>query len=132
MCKILIVEDDPANMFLYRKTLENSGHDIIMATNGDEACEIARKYNPDMILLDIYLPGKNGFEVFDELKSSGGRCATIPVIFASASFDIGFIVQKTGVPREYIMRKPINFVELNGLVKKIQDSSTNCKDLSYA
>lgn len=132
MCKILIVEDDPVNMMLYRRTLENSGHDIIMSSSGSDACDVARRYDPDMILLDVFLPGKDGFEIFDDLKQGDDHCASIPIIFASASFDKDFIIEKTGVSREYVMRKPINFEELNSLVKKAQESITNRKTHSYA
>jgi DNA-binding response OmpR family regulator len=131
MNKILIVEDDPVNMFLYRKALENDDNEIIMSSNGNDACEIARRYDPDIILLDVFLPGKSGFDVFDELKSSDDRCANIPVIFASASFDKESIIEKTGCPRELVMQKPINFRELISLVNRIK-SNINNKTHRYA
>jgi DNA-binding response OmpR family regulator len=108
-------------MHLYRQTLRNSGHDIIMSANSDEACNIARKYDPDMILLDIMIPSEKGFNIFEDLKSGNDRCSNVPIIFTSA-IDVNIVVEKTGVSKDYIMRKPINFGELNGLVKKIQNN----------
>ncbi len=68
--KILIVEDNQVNMELFVDLLEVSGYEYICAMNGKEALEIAKKENPDIVLLDIQLPGMDGLTVGRILKSS--------------------------------------------------------------
>jgi len=132
MCKVLIVEDDAINMFLYRKILENEGHDVLMSSTGSDAIEMAKRYNPDMVLLDIFLPGRSGFDIYNEMKEDKDL-SSIPVVFASASFDNDAVIEKTGIARERVMRKPINFETLTSLVKQIlQERILNHKNLSYA
>jgi len=80
--KILIVEDSKLNQEVLRRILADE-HTIILAQTGDEALELARNEHPDLILLDIILPGMDGFDVLTELKKSD-KTRTIPVIIISA------------------------------------------------
>ena len=80
--KILIVEDSKLNQEVLRRILADD-HTVILTQTGDEALELARTEHPDIILLDIILPGMDGFEVLTELKKSD-KTRTIPVIIISA------------------------------------------------
>src|SRR5665647_913162 len=79
---ILIVDDTPANISLFEAILSNE-YLTRAATRGKEALEIAKKTPPDLILLDIMLPGMDGYEVCRALKSSSVT-RNIPVIFVTA------------------------------------------------
>jgi diguanylate cyclase (GGDEF)-like protein len=84
--KILIVDDTPQNIDVLSTTLADSGADLLVATHGQRALELARKVLPDLILLDIMMPGMNGFEVCEQLKADP-LTAEIPVIFVTARTD---------------------------------------------
>ncbi len=80
---ILLVDDQPANLQLLMHTLKRFGCKLLVAKNGEAALAIARKVHPDLILLDIMMPGIDGFEVCRQLKADPGT-QNIPVIFLSA------------------------------------------------
>ena len=81
--KILIVEDSPTDMRLVTNALQGTGRDIITATDGEEAIVKARKEHPSLVLLDVVLPRKNGFQVCRDLKNSP-ETKDIPVILITS------------------------------------------------
>ena len=84
---ILIVDDTPTNLSLLTQMLAAQGYSVRAAANGQRALESARALPPDLIMLDIRMPGLDGFEVCQELKSHD-QTREIPVIFISALDDI--------------------------------------------
>ncbi len=69
MAKILIVEDDSDLQIIYQKKLTHAGHEVFLATTGQEALLLVRSKKPDIILLDVMLPGgQNGFDVLEQIK----------------------------------------------------------------
>jgi phosphoserine phosphatase RsbU/P len=85
---ILLVDDQPANLQLLSQTLERLGSKLLFAKNGETALTIAQKVRPDLILLDIMMPGIDGFEVCRRLKANPDT-RNIPVIFLSALDETG-------------------------------------------
>jgi two-component system sensor histidine kinase/response regulator len=83
---ILIVDDTPANLRLLSHVLSKNGYKHIEASNGKEAVELAKKHEPDLILLDIMMPEMDGFEVIKEVKSDK-LIQDIPIIFLSSLTD---------------------------------------------
>jgi DNA-binding response OmpR family regulator len=82
--KILLVEDDVNIREMYKMKLELSGYNIITAEDGKMAVDLIKKENPDLALLDILLPKKDGFEVLKEIKDSKNKkIKSIPVIMLS-------------------------------------------------
>ena len=65
---ILLVEDNPANMLVTNDFLENHGYQVVTASNGFDAIETAQMHQPDLILMDIQMPGMNGFEAIKRLR----------------------------------------------------------------
>jgi CheY-like chemotaxis protein len=80
---ILIVDDSPTNLQVLIRTLSGTGHRILAAKDGPTAIDIARRTQPDLILLDVMMPGMDGFEVLRKLKSKPDTSDTL-VIFLSA------------------------------------------------
>ena len=76
---ILYVEDSPVNMLLVRRRLEAAGHTLIEAADGEAGLTAAALEKPDLILLDIHLPGISGFEIVKALKAAPSLCH-IPVV----------------------------------------------------
>ena len=83
---LLLVDDNPTNLQVLYQTLETTGCKLLVAKNGEAALAIAQKAAPDLILLDIMMPGIDGFEVCRRLKNNPDT-ANIPVIFLSALTD---------------------------------------------
>ena len=84
MKKLLIADDKPTNRELIRTALENLGYDISEAADGIEAVRIAREWHPDLIILDLHMPGIDGFGVLAELRRNGGFAST-PIMALTAS-----------------------------------------------
>jgi PAS domain S-box-containing protein len=85
MSKILIVDDDPNTRELYVSLLTPFGHEVIQAGDGEEGLDLARQWDPDLIVSDILMPTTNGYEFVSRLRQVPQFAAT-PVIFQSASF----------------------------------------------
>ncbi len=83
MKKILIIEDEEAIRFILEKRLRDAGYLPIPAENGIEGLNKARKENPDLIILDLMLPGIDGYQVCSMLKRDR-RYAHIPIIILTA------------------------------------------------
>jgi len=82
-CKLLVVDDTPANLNVLCELLEAEGYNLSIALNGPDALEIARETGPDLVLLDVMMPGMDGYEVCCRLKDDD-RTRDIPVIFITA------------------------------------------------
>jgi len=82
MAKVLIVDDSPTQVFTLKKLVEEWGHEALIAENGDQALEIARNEQPNVILMDIVMPGMSGFQTTRKL-SKDQATRSIPVIFVS-------------------------------------------------
>jgi len=83
MSRILVAEDEPHILLLIQRKLETAGHTVATAMNGDDALEMALRDRPDLLLLDILMPGREGLDVCKEVKTAYGDSAP-PVIIISA------------------------------------------------
>ena len=84
---ILLVDDNTNNLGVLYRYLDDEGFTVLVSQDGERAIKLAREQHPDLILLDIMLPGMSGFETCEELKAHA-QTADIPVIFISALTDI--------------------------------------------
>lgn len=108
---ILIVDDVAANVLLLKVLLSNERFGIITASGGCEAIEVAQREKPDLILLDVMMPDKSGFEVCQVLKADKGTC-DIPIIFLTALDNTTDIVKGFHVGGNDFISKPFNKDEL--------------------
>ncbi len=79
----LIIDDDPATIDLARRWMGRQGYDVIAAHNGLDGLDMARTRKPDIILLDIYMPGLSGYDVLDQIRADA-RLKNVPVILCSS------------------------------------------------
>jgi two-component system alkaline phosphatase synthesis response regulator PhoP len=86
--KILIIEDDPAISRLVDYTLRHEGYEIITASNGLEGINKAHKEAPDLIILDVMLPGIDGFEVCHRLRSEPDTASVLILMFSAKAQEI--------------------------------------------
>ena len=88
MKKILVADDKPSGRELIRTILEKDGYQVVEAADGVEAVNRAREINPDLIILDIHMPGLDGFGVVEELRRDADFAST-PVMALTASAMMG-------------------------------------------
>ncbi|RME03416.1 MAG: response regulator [Planctomycetota bacterium] len=81
MAKILVVEDERNLRLLYEEELTEEGYEVLLAEDGQKALEIAKKNMPDLVILDIMMPGMDGIETLGKLLSQNNK---IPVILNTA------------------------------------------------
>lgn len=103
--KILVVDDQPANLAVLRGVLETAGYKVFLAPNGDIALKSAIRVQPDLVLLDRMMPGIDGFEVCRRLKANPDT-REIPVIFVTAEDQTESIVEGFGVGAIDYIPKP--------------------------
>lgn len=113
--KILLVEDEPDIIELARIRLENSGYDVTVAVDGDEAIKVIKKIKPDLVLLDLLLPKNRGEEVCRQIKADE-RLKDVPIIiFTASACNIRDKTLEMGAA-DYIM-KPFEPAELMQKIK---------------
>ena len=82
MARILIVDDSPTETYRFREILEKHGHQVLEATNGADGVATARAEQPDLVLMDVVMPGLNGFQATRQL-SKGEDTAHIPIVIVT-------------------------------------------------
>jgi two-component system sensor histidine kinase/response regulator len=114
--RILVVDDQPANVQIVGAVLGKLGHEIIPASDGATALKRVALRMPDLILLDLLMPGMNGFEVCLQLKLNA-EWKEIPIIFLSAADDKEMIVRALNAGGVDYITKPFNQAELISRVR---------------
>ncbi len=117
MAKILLVEDNEMNRDMLSRRLIKKGYDLVMALDGEQAIEMARSESPDLILIDISLPGLDGWEATRRLKAMPETKA-IPIIALTAHAMAGDREKCLEAGCNDYDTKPVEFPRLLG---KIQD-----------
>ena len=108
--KILIVDDSSTNNLLFQHLLEDEGYTVLIADNGEDAIKMTDKDRPHLVLLDIMLPGVDGFQVLQELKENK-KTKDIPVVMVTAKNDT------------WSMKKSMDLGAYDYVVKPIQIES---------
>jgi DNA-binding response OmpR family regulator len=107
--KILYIEDELFLGKIVRETLESRGYEVAMESDGSKATELFQKTKPDICILDIMLPNKDGFEIADEIRHINEE---VPIIFLTAKVQTEDVVKGfTAGGNDYI-RKPFSMEEL--------------------
>lgn len=83
MAKILIVDDSSAQLYSISKLMKSQGHDVVVAENGKAAIDTAKTEMPDLILMDVVMPGMSGFQATRQL-SQDSQTKDIPIIFVTS------------------------------------------------
>ena len=117
MSTILIVEDNEKNMKLARDVLQAKGYTTLEAVTGEEGVGMALAHRPDLVLMDIQLPGIDGFEAFRRIRSDPDTLA-IPVVAFTASVMSSERHRITGAGFDGFIGKPINLKEFLETVRK--------------
>jgi len=123
--KILIADDEPECIDFVRESLADTPYEVIAAADGAEALEVARAQRPQLVILDVQMPEKNGFEVFREMRSDEAL-SKVPVIMLTAiaqrtgmKFTGGDMEEYMGSPPEAYVDKPIEPVVLKQTIHRL-------------
>ncbi|MCH7990507.1 MAG: response regulator [Planctomycetes bacterium] len=107
MTKILVVDDIPDNVTLLRDDLIDDGYDVLTAGSGEEALRVAASEHPDLVLLDLMMPGMDGFEVCRRLKADA-HLQAIPIVIVSASHSVDDVIKGLELGADDFITKPLN------------------------
>ena len=117
MAKILLVDDEPEIVYLTRMMLEKEGHEMLVATDSAECFEILKEEKPDLILMDIMMPGDDGWETCKKIKEDE-KTKDIPVaMFTVRSSDDSVDKSFEYAHADAHINKPFHMEELLELVK---------------
>lgn len=124
MAKVLVVEDDHFLSSAYRAKLTKSGFEVQMASDGEEALTILQGFRPDVILLDLVMPRKDGFATLQEIKQQSSL-KDIPVIVASNLGQKEDIDKATGLgAADFIIKSDLS---MDDLIAKLEQILANAK-----
>lgn len=116
--KVLLVEDNPLNVKLFYDTLTMKGYEVIVARNGNEALEVLKSVVPDIIVLDLYMPGMSGFR-FANTISKDLKYSSIPIIVVSASSSVYDVKEMASYNIKAYLVKPVAPTKLLETIKKV-------------
>jgi two-component system, OmpR family, alkaline phosphatase synthesis response regulator PhoP len=119
--KILVVDDERHIVRLVEVNLQRAGYDVVTAYDGIEALEKVKSEKPDMLVLDVMMPRKDGFEVLQDLQANPGT-ADIPVIMLTAKAQDADIFKGWSSGVSSYLTKPFNPRELLTFVERIFQS----------
>jgi two-component system alkaline phosphatase synthesis response regulator PhoP len=126
--KILIADDEPDILEIIGYNLQSEGYEITTAKNGNEAIEQAKRFNPDLIILDIMMPGKNGIEVCNVLRTQPAFKDTL-IIFLTALSDEGTEVKGLETGADDFISKPVSskvlISKVNALFRRFNKEETD-------
>jgi DNA-binding response OmpR family regulator len=115
MTSVLVIDDEAPIRLLCRVNLEAEGMKVVEASDGDAGLEAARTELPDVILLDVMMPGRNGWEVAEELLADD-RTSGIPIVFLTARAEVKDRAKGIDLGGVDYVTKPFNPVELAPLI----------------
>ena len=116
--RILVVDDNPANLEILETRLTRQGYEVVTARDGEEALVAARAQTPDLILLDVMMPGKDGIQVCRELKADPSL-PFMPIILVTAKADPDDIVAGLDAGGDEYLTKPVDHAALVARVRSI-------------
>ena len=109
--RILVVDDNATNVLILTRSLEKSGYEILSANDGNAALRLARTEHPDLILLDMMMPDRDGIEVCRILKAQAGT-SRIPVLFVTARSEIDDVMRAFDAGASDYITKPFRSAEV--------------------
>jgi len=116
--KILIMEDEPDSLMMLSMALKSAGYIVFGAPDGEEGLRIFREERPDLVILDIVMPGIDGWEVLKKIKA-GLKSKRIPVIMLTGKSEDADKVKGYDYGADFYVTKPYNIQKLLPIVRYI-------------
>lgn len=114
--KLLLAEDEPSLGQIIKESLETRNFEIYLATNGEEAVEFYKKHNPDILVLDVMMPIKDGFTLAKEIREEN---TTTPIIFLTAKSQTKDVIEGFEHGGNDYLKKPFSMEELIVRIKAL-------------
>ena len=125
MARVLVVDDNPAGRELLAVVLRGAGHEVLLASDGDEGLQVYRTHRPELVILDVFMPRKDGIETIRELRrepgpvkiiatSAGWNVRNLDIVGSAADWDVLRHAKEVGA--DVTMTKPI---DVDALVQKV-------------
>lgn len=118
MKTVLIVDGNIKNLDLFKDFVESWGYETVTAQQGKDAISLAERYLPDIILLDVMLPGMSGYEVCRELKENT-KTQHIPVVMITVLNDIADRIHGYKIGADQFLVKPVDYNELHAILDSL-------------
>jgi DNA-binding response OmpR family regulator len=118
MKRILVVDDDPTYLTLEEKVLKREGYEVVTAEDGAQAMSLYREQEFDLVLLDVMMPGVDGFEVSRTLRE-GDRQKRVPVVFVTSKDDSKSMQEGFRSGGRVYLTKPFTNFQLVKMVKSV-------------
>ncbi len=115
---ILVVEDNVINQLILIKMLEGIGHKIVVATNGQEACDFVAANDFDLIIMDVHMPIMNGIEATTSIRESGNP---IPIIGCTADSYADEVIKFKEQGMDDVVIKPVHFQSLLVSINRVMN-----------
>mgnify|MGYP001821810001 CR=1 FL=1 len=116
--KILVVDDNAANLDVMLQLLEPLGYELAIATSGEKALRVADHFRPDLVLLDVMMPGMDGYEVCRQLKAEPAT-RDIPVVFVTGHSSEAEREQGLAMGAAAYLSKPVDPAALYSTVEEL-------------
>ena len=126
---VLCIEDNPVNMILVERIVEAEGHNLLKAEDGPTALDVLADTTPDIILLDINLPGIDGLELARRFKADD-RLKPIPLIATTAQVLVGDRERCLEAGCDDYLPKPLDIRKLRQVIRHYMEKGTNSEGIS--
>ncbi len=120
MSQVLVVDDEPSICWAFEQALTEEGHDVVTVATAEEALAASAEWTPDVILLDVRLPGADGFSALEQLRR---RLKETPVVFMTAFGNLDTAVQAIGAGAFEYLTKPFDLDDAVDVVRRALESS---------
>jgi len=121
VARILVVDDHPHIVRLVRKELEGDAHEVLTAPDGEDALRIAREEHPALVVLDVVMPRRNGFEVLRELKSDPATRDIVVIMLTVKDKEAEF-THGLNLGADWYLPKPFVPGDIAALARRFLDS----------
>ena len=118
MTRVLVIDDEAPIRLLCRVNLEAEGMDVLEARDGPSGLELAQQHEPDIVLLDVMMPGLDGWRVAEQMQQDD-RTREIPIIFLTARAEFRDRARGLDIGGVDYVTKPFNPLDLAGLVEAL-------------
>ena len=116
--KVLIADDEPNILISLEFLMKREGHQVVVARDGDEALAAIRRERPDLVLLDVMMPGKTGFDVCAAVRADESFAATKIVLLTAKGRDTD-VAKGTALGADAYITKPFSTKELAARVREL-------------
>ncbi len=121
MPKVIIADDSMFQRFTLHKLVKNAGFDVVEAKNGQECLDAVGREQPDLVLLDLNMPVRNGFDILETLQAQG---STVPVIVISADIQESSKQRCLALGAKAVLGKPVQEQPLIDMLRELTGAIT--------